>query len=151
MKAISRCIAGLTLAALLAACALAPKLEPPKVSIVGAQIVSADLFTQHLKLRLHVQNPNDRVLPVKGLEYTIEIAGEEFASGESAASFVVPPRGDAEFDTNVTTNLAGAAIVNAVGPIRQLAAGNAPTSRRYLVIAPGTADKPGKPVQRQIH
>jgi LEA14-like dessication related protein len=65
---------------------------------------------QHLKLRLHVHNPNDRELAVKGLEYTIEIAGQHAASGESAASFVVPPRGDAEFDTNLTTNLAGAAL-----------------------------------------
>jgi LEA14-like dessication related protein len=97
-------------ATLLPACALAPKLEAPKLSIVGVQIVSAELWVQHLKVRLHVHNPNDRELPVKGLEYTIEIAGEQFASGVSAASFVVPPRGDAEFDTNVTTDLAGAAL-----------------------------------------
>jgi len=59
---------------------------------------------------VHVQNPNDRTLPVKGLYYTIEIEGEQFATGESAASFVVPARGEAEFDMNVTTNLAGALI-----------------------------------------
>jgi LEA14-like dessication related protein len=97
-------------AALLGACALAPKLETPKLSIVDVQVVSGELWVQHLKVRMHVHNPNDRELPVKGLEYTIEIAGEHFASGESASSFVVPPRGDAEFDTNVTTNLAGAVL-----------------------------------------
>ena len=97
-------------AALLAACALVPKLEAPKLSIVGVQVVSAELLAQHLKVRLHVHNPNDRALPVKGLEYTIEVAGEQFASGECAATFVVPAGGDAEFDTNVTTNLAGAAL-----------------------------------------
>jgi LEA14-like dessication related protein len=73
-------------------------------------VVSGELWVQHLKVRMDVHNPNDRELPVQGLEYTIEIAGEEFASGASAASFVVPPRGDAEFDTNVTTNLAGAVL-----------------------------------------
>jgi LEA14-like dessication related protein len=97
-------------AALLGACVLAPKLEAPKLSIAGVQVVSGELWVQHLKVRMHVHNPNDRELPVQGLEYTIEIAGEEFASGASAASFVVPPRGDAEFDTNVTTNLAGAVL-----------------------------------------
>jgi LEA14-like dessication related protein len=117
MRSISRRVAGLTLAALLAACALAPKLEPPKVSIVGAQVLGGDLFTQHLKLRVHVQNPNDRALPVKGLEYTIEVEGEQFASGESAASFEVPAFGEAEFDMNVTTNLAGALMkILARGP-----------------------------------
>jgi LEA14-like dessication related protein len=117
MSAITRCAAGLVVALVLAACALAPKLEPPKLSIVGVQIVSADLFTQRLKVRVHVQNPNDRVLPVKGLEYTIEVEGEQFASGESAASFEVPALGEAEFDMNVTTNLAGALLkVLARGP-----------------------------------
>jgi LEA14-like dessication related protein len=55
-----------------------------------------------------VQNPNDRTLPVKGLTYAIEVDGQPFASGESGASFVVPARGEAEFDMNVTANMAGA-------------------------------------------
>ncbi|HYR32905.1 MAG TPA: YncE family protein, partial [Burkholderiales bacterium] len=49
-----------------------------------------------------------------------------------------------------TTNPAGAAIVNAVGPIRQIVQSDAPAERRYLVIAPGTPDKPGAPTQVQI-
>jgi LEA14-like dessication related protein len=97
-------------AALLGACTLAPKLEAPRLSIVSVQLQSSELWAQHLRVRLHVHNPNDRELPVRGLEYTIEIAGEQFASGQSAASFVVPPLGEAEFDTNVTTNLAGALL-----------------------------------------
>ena len=98
------------LATLWAACAHTPQLEPPKVSIVGVQLVSAELWVQHLQVRLHLHNPNDRDLPVRGLEYSIEIAGEEFASGSHADSFVVPPHGDAEFDTNVTTNVAGSLL-----------------------------------------
>ncbi len=47
------------------------------------------------------------------------------------------------------TNAAGSAIVNALGPIRQVVEAGADTSRRYLVIAPGPADKPGAPVQVQ--
>ena len=49
-----------------------------------------------------------------------------------------------------TTNPAGAAIVNATGPIRQVVQGEARIPRRYLVIVPGTAAEPGKPVQIQI-
>ncbi len=48
-----------------------------------------------------------------------------------------------------TSNPAGAAVVNAVGPIRQVVQGDAGPARRYLVIAPGTAAQPGKPVQLQ--
>ena len=47
------------------------------------------------------------------------------------------------------TNPAGAAIVNAVGPIRQVVQGEADAQRRYLVIVGGSAAAPGKPVQIQ--
>lgn len=45
------------------------------------------------------------------------------------------------------TNPAGSAIVNAVGPIRQIVQNENKTARRYLVIAQGTAAKPGPVVQ----
>ncbi len=48
-----------------------------------------------------------------------------------------------------TTNQAGAAIVNTVGPIRQVVQGQDNAPRRYLVIVPGTAQQHGPPVQVQ--
>jgi YVTN family beta-propeller protein len=47
------------------------------------------------------------------------------------------------------TNPAGSAIVNAVGPIRQIVQSSAKPEKRYLVIVPGDAGKTGKPVQIQ--
>jgi YVTN family beta-propeller protein len=47
------------------------------------------------------------------------------------------------------SNPAGAAIVDAAGPIRQIVQGDAKVERRYLVIAEGTVAQPGKVVQRQ--
>src|SRR5262249_50796586 len=47
------------------------------------------------------------------------------------------------------TNPAGSAIVNAVGPIRQIVQSETNGARRYLVIAEGTAARPGAIVQRQ--
>jgi len=99
-----------SLAALLASCATAPKLEPPKVSITGLKVVSADVWVQHLQVRLQLHNPNDRELPVKALEYTIEIAGQNVGNGSYAESFVVPAHGDVEVESNVTANLAGALL-----------------------------------------
>lgn len=95
---------------LLGACALAPKFEAPQLSVMDVQVVGADLWQQRLKVRMHVQNPNDRALPIQGIVYTLEVEGQQFASGESAASFIVPPLGEAEFDMNVTTNLASTFI-----------------------------------------
>jgi YVTN family beta-propeller protein len=47
------------------------------------------------------------------------------------------------------TNPAGSAIVNAIGPIRQIVRGEDTIQRRYLVIAPGTAGNLAAPVQVQ--
>ena len=47
------------------------------------------------------------------------------------------------------TNPAGAAIVNAIGPIRQLVRGEDQAPRRYLVILTGTPDNHGAAVQVQ--
>ena len=106
MKLTLRCAAPLLALLLTSSCALVPKLEAPQLSIAEVQILSSDLWEQHLKVRMHVHNPNDRALPIKALEYTVEVDGQQFASGAAAASFVVPPLGETEFDMNVTTNLA---------------------------------------------
>jgi len=53
---------------------------------------------------------------------------------------------------NFMTNPAGAAIVNTIGQIRQVVTPGVSTAadtRRYLVIAPQVAGKPGAPVQLQ--
>jgi hypothetical protein len=50
---------------------------------------------------------------------------------------------------NFTTNQAGAAIVNAVDPIRQVIEVNAAVLRRFLVVAPVVDGKVGVPVQLQ--
>jgi len=47
------------------------------------------------------------------------------------------------------TNPAGAAVVNAIGPIRQLVRGEDKVQRRYLVIVPGTVGNLGAAVQVQ--
>ena len=106
-----RAIAAAAAVALLSSgCALAPKFTTPTLTIVGVQLEASDLLTQHLRVRVHVQNPNDRTLPIKGIEYALEVDGQPFATGDSASSFVVPALGDAEFDMNVTTNMAGTLV-----------------------------------------
>lgn len=84
-----------------------PHLETPRLSIVRVDLTHVDLFEQRLKVRMRVQNPNDRSLPVKGLSYTLDVDGKPFAQGVSAASFVVPAFGETEFDMYVTANAAG--------------------------------------------
>ena len=59
-------------------------------------------------------------------------------------------RGELQPLAEFMTNPAGAAIVNAVGPIRQIVQSATTTERRYLVIAPGDAGHLGEAVQVQV-
>ena len=95
----------------LSSCSLfVPKLQTPRLSVVGVELQKGALWQQKLKVRMHVDNPNDRELPIKGITYTLDVNGQEFAHGESAAAFVVPALGEAEFDMNMTANMAGTII-----------------------------------------
>lgn len=113
--------------ALLAGCSFfVPKLEAPDLSVVNVELLKSDLFEQRLKVRMRVQNPNDRELPVKGISCEMEVNGDEFASGVSANSFTVPAFGEAEFDMMLTANMAGAVLKWIAG-----SGGRAPESVDY--------------------
>jgi LEA14-like dessication related protein len=119
-------------ALLLSGCAaLAPKLETPRLSIVNVELVKSDLFEQRLRARIKVENPNDRELAVKGITYTIEVGGEEFGRGISGSSFTVPRLGEAEFDMNVTANMAGTLMRLAT---RARESGRAPDTVGYRIV-----------------
>src|SRR3954471_11670968 len=94
-------------ALLLAGCA-SFKFESPKLSVVSMKMQSADIFSQRLMVRMRVMNPNDRELPVKGISYRIEVNDAQLAEGIADSPFVVPAMGEAEFDVQVTANLATA-------------------------------------------
>ena len=97
----------LSFACLLAAygcSALGPKLDAPRLSLVSVAMTSGDMFNQQFLVRLHVQNPNDRELPVRGIDYQLFLEGDSFAEGVSNKPFVVPALGETEFDMSVRTN-----------------------------------------------
>lgn len=104
------------------------------VGDTGSPLTSVSLFDQGLSQVLQAA--------VSGLEpaqpYVLALAMKPDGSG--------PLQPLSAFKTNPT----GSAIVNALGPIRQLVTEVAAASRRYLVIAPGTVDRPGAPVQVQV-
>ena len=101
------CGALLLLAALVAlpGCStMGSKLESPELSLVGIQMLSTDMFAQRFKVRVLVKNPNDLEIPVRGIDYTIILMGDSFAEGVSNDRFVLPAKGEAEFDMVITTN-----------------------------------------------
>jgi LEA14-like dessication related protein len=83
-------------------------LEAPQLTVVSMQVQSADLFSQRMLVHMRVVNPNARELPVKSINYRIEVGGADLAQGVADKPFVVPASGEAEFDVQVTANLANA-------------------------------------------
>jgi LEA14-like dessication related protein len=107
---------GAAAALALAGCTGIPRnLRTPEVSFVSLRAIEASVFEQKLEVRMKVLNPNDIELPVNGLDVDIELADEPFAHGISARQFVVPARGEAEFDMIVTANAASALLKIAGG------------------------------------
>jgi YVTN family beta-propeller protein len=107
---------------------------PGAANHVGKKPTSVALFDQGLSQVLEASVSG--LLPMQ--PYVLALATEPNGAGsiEPLASFM--------------TNPAGSAIVNAVGPIRQIVGDTDHIQRRYLVIIAGTADKLGAPVQVQV-
>lgn len=74
-------------------------------------MVSANLLQQKFAVRLNVQNPNDRELPVRGLHTELHVGGQQIASGVSDHAFTVAAFGESEFDMTITANVALAWLV----------------------------------------
>lgn len=89
------------------ACSLvAPKFAKPNLSVASIQLVSGNLLQQNFRVKLNIQNPNDRALPVTGLHVELNVAGERLASGVSNRPFLVPAFGETQFDMTITANAA---------------------------------------------
>jgi LEA14-like dessication related protein len=66
---------------------------------------SGNLLQQNFAVKLNIQNPNDRPLPVRGLHMELNVGGEQIASGISDRAVVVPAFGESEFDLTISANL----------------------------------------------
>jgi LEA14-like dessication related protein len=133
-------LAGLMAAWLLfavSACStLGDQFETPDLSLVSIQMLSTDMFAQHFKVRVLVKNPNDIELPIRGLDYQIFLMGDSFAEGMSSDRFVVPPRGEAEFDMAITTN-----FVSSLGRLVSRVSGGKLENLDYEIVGKVLLDK----------
>ena len=66
----------------LSGCAtLAPKMDPPKVTLESFKSVPSDSGAPRFEIKLRVQNPNEQSLNITGISYGIELLGREVMSG----------------------------------------------------------------------
>ena len=80
-------------------------LKEPEVSVGEIKLVKAGLINQTFALKLIVTNPNQISLPIKSFNYAVHLAGDEFASGNTAQPFSIPANGSETIDLTVKLNI----------------------------------------------
>lgn len=119
---------------------------------LGVAGQSAELWLSPPGARKEEKAPTSVSLSDQGLVQMLEAAVTGLEPGKPyllALSSEPSGAGALEPLQGFMTNPAGAAIVNAIGPIRQVVRGEDTAPRRYLVILPGTPDNHGAAVQVQ--
>ena len=95
----------------LGACASLPEnlIEKPDVELSDVGIMGLGFNSQTFLLSLAIRNPNPFPLPINHISFGVKLAGQRFASGETASNVSVPARGYAEFAISVELDLLGTA------------------------------------------
>ncbi len=102
MKWIGACLLGL----LLSACAgVGSVVEKPRISLAGLDVEGMGLFEQRFAVVLRVSNPNDFSVTLDGVDFSLDLNGEHFASGMSREAVTLPRMGNATVKLRVTTRL----------------------------------------------
>lgn len=93
-------------ALLLSSCAALEEIAvPPQVTLRSVAVKDLDFKRQTFVLAFDVTNPNPLTLPVKSVDYGLELDGQRFASGEVLSSFTIPGGGDTTFSISVDLDL----------------------------------------------
>ena len=96
-------LAGVAL--LLSACAVF-HFQAPNVTPTAVELMDVALDQQRFKVALHVENPNDRALPIKWVHASLQVEGVEVGQGEINEPFNLPAHGETDVNMVVKTNIA---------------------------------------------
>jgi LEA14-like dessication related protein len=80
-------------------------LEPPGVTVVSIEPLSATGFEQRFQVDLRLTNPNERPLEVDGLRFDLDVNGQRLARGQTGTPVTVPRLGDALLSVEATTTI----------------------------------------------
>ena len=94
-----------TFCLLISACAGVTSFEKPGLSIADLTPTKFARDGQVFTLKLKVDNPNALALPVAGLDYALNLAGYEVASGISDKAVRIPARGSGIVEIDIKANV----------------------------------------------
>ncbi|MFK8051884.1 MAG: LEA type 2 family protein [Woeseiaceae bacterium] len=84
---------------------IAQSLSPPDVRLSNVRVQEISSTSQQFQLTFAVSNPNAIALPVRAINYGVELGGLSLASGSTSEAFRVPANGDGEFSITVEASL----------------------------------------------
>lgn len=79
--------------------------EAPRVSLVSIAPASVQLLEQRFRVTLRIQNPNDRDITIRGLDYEIVVNERVFARGVSGKPVSVSAWSENTAEVEVVTSL----------------------------------------------
>jgi hypothetical protein len=88
----------------LGACALMPGADPLRVDLAGIDGLPSEGLEMRFKVTLRVQNPNAEDFSFDGVSFALDLRGQSFASGVSAAAGSVPRYGEHLISVPVTVS-----------------------------------------------
>lgn len=91
-------------ALLLGGCAGWPGIDPLQVQLAGIEPLSGAGLEMRMAVTLRVQNPNDTAIDFDGVALTLELRGQDFASGVSDQRGQVPRFGETLITVPVTVS-----------------------------------------------
>lgn len=77
----------------------------PEVRLANVEMLKSNLWEQSFRLRLRVDNPNSRNLPIRGMHYQVYLNNMRLATGVTDRAFNVPAYGSEYFDITVRSNI----------------------------------------------
>jgi LEA14-like dessication related protein len=118
-KIIKKLILPLLVVALFAGCASTGKIsEPPYITLSNINLLNVGIFEQRYRIMMRIQNPNDVVIPIKGMSYQIFINEKDFARGVNNKSVIIP-----EFGEEVVEIVAASDLTSMLRQFQELMSG----------------------------
>jgi len=102
----TRCIIYLTGVLLAHACTdIKPDYEDPAINVKYFRALPADGMALRFEIGLHIINPNDFDLDIRGISYAVSIQGQRILLGAASNLPAVPAYGEGDIDLQASTDV----------------------------------------------
>ena len=90
------------------ACTSLDTLQPPTATVTAVRPVASKGLVPNFAIDLHLSNPNDRELALRGASYQLSLEGQPLVSGVASKLPALPAYGEADVTLTATPDVLGA-------------------------------------------